>query len=149
MNIFSFKYDFMALKVTIYSFSYKKSGIPKDESGNGGGFVFDCRFINNPGRIDEFKSMTGLDKPVIEFINKQEPMSLFLSNVIDITDLAMDNYIQRSFLNLMISFGCTGGQHRSVYSAEFMNRHIKEKYPEVITEIHHNDLTEVQLANRL
>lgn len=132
----------MSLKVTIYSFSYKKSGIPKDDSGNGGGFVFDCRFINNPGRLDEYKNMTGLQQPVIEFIQKQEAMTVFLNNVFDITDLAIENYVSRDFKNLMISFGCTGGQHRSVYSAEFLKRHINEKYKNVITEIHHNDLDE-------
>lgn len=142
MNIFSFKYEFMALKVTIYSFSYKKSGIPIDTSGNGGGFVFDCRFINNPGRIDEYKNMTGLQQPVIDFIKLQKPMEVFLNNVTDITDLAVDNYLERNFRDLMISFGCTGGQHRSVYSAEFLKKHINEKYPTVITEIHHNDLDE-------
>ncbi|CAN5517997.1 hypothetical protein BH10BAC5_BH10BAC5_24330 [soil metagenome] len=132
----------MALKVIINSFSYKKSGIPEDTSGNCGGFVYDCRFINNPGRIDEFKSMTGLELPVIEFIKKQKPMEVFLKNVIEITDMAIDNYLSRGFSDLMISFGCTGGQHRSVYSAEFLNAHINNKYKEVITEIHHRDLDE-------
>ena len=116
------------LNVKIYSFSYKKSGIPQDNSSNGGGFVFDCRFIYNPGREDSFKVLTGKDTPVIEFLNKNEIMQKFIDNVFAIASEAVDNYLHRNFTNLMFSFGCTGGQHRSVYSAEKLYKLLKEKY---------------------
>lgn len=122
----------MPVKVSIHSFSYLKRGIPNDETGHGGGFVFDCRFINNPGRKEEFKLMTGKDAAVIEFLDGQEPMQKFLNNVYDIVDPAIENYIERNFSSLMISFGCTGGQHRSVYSAEATAQHIKEKFNDKI-----------------
>ena len=125
------------LKVSIFSFGYLYKGIPVDESGNGGGFVFDCRFIENPGRNEEFKNLTGLDDKVAEFLNNQKPMQDFLSNVYDIIDAAVENYTHRGFTNLMVSFGCTGGQHRSVYFAEKMNEHLKNKYPEIDTVISH------------
>ncbi len=112
------------LKVTIYSFSYKK-GISADESGNYGGFVFDCRAINNPGRHDDFKSLTGKDKKVIEFLEKESDVADYLTNVYALTDKVIKNYIQRNFTNLMVCFGCTGGQHRSVYCAEQLSEHIK------------------------
>jgi UPF0042 nucleotide-binding protein len=128
------------LTVHLYSFSYKLSGIPEDSSGNGGGFVFDCRFINNPGRLAEFRTKTGLEKDVQEFLDSQEHMQEFLNDVYDITDRAIANYVHRGFLNLMISFGCTGGQHRSVYAVERMREHIQKKFPEVKIEIHHDQI---------
>jgi RNase adaptor protein for sRNA GlmZ degradation len=130
----------MALTIHINSFSYKKLGIPGDITGNGGGFVFDCRFIYNPGRKEEFKSLTGLDKDVIFFLDSQKEMDGFLKNVYGIIDPAIENYLERNFTNLMISFGCTGGQHRSVYAAEKTKEHIKNKFPQAIIELHHRQL---------
>lgn len=130
----------MPLTVHISSFSYKKSGIPVDIYGNGGGFVFDCRFIYNPGRKEEFKSLTGMDKDVIIFLDSQKEMKEFLVNVFEIIDPAIENYLERDFTNLMISFGCTGGQHRSVYAAEKAKAHIEMKFPNVIVEIHHHQI---------
>ena len=130
----------MALEINIISFSYKLSGIPKDKSGHGGGFVFDCRFIENPGRIDEFKQYNGMDESVIKFLESQNAMNDFLENVFKIVDASIENYLEREFTYLMISFGCTGGQHRSVYAAEKTKEHIEQKYGNVITNIKHVEL---------
>ena len=130
----------MALTIILNSFSYKKTGIPVDDSGNGGGFVFDCRFIYNPGRKEEFKSLCGYDTEVCSFLDSQDEMKKFLGNVFEIIDPAIENYLERNFTHLMISFGCTGGQHRSVYAAEKTKEHISKKYPEVIIELHHTQL---------
>ena len=116
------------LTVTINSFSYKRSGIPEDTSGNGGGFIFDCRFIHNPGRYEPYKKLTGRDEAVINFLQHHSKMGDFLSNIFRIVDEAIENYIERSFTNLMINFGCTGGQHRSVYAADALAKHVEEKY---------------------
>jgi aminoglycoside/choline kinase family phosphotransferase len=115
------------LVVKINSFSYKK-GIPVDGSGHGGGFVFDCRGLFNPGRIDEFKTMHGRDKKVMDFIEQQTKMSEFLNSVFDIVDISVEDYIRRNKVSLMVSFGCTGGQHRSVYAADALARHLKNKF---------------------
>ncbi|MFT4663424.1 MAG: aminoglycoside/choline kinase family phosphotransferase [Polaribacter sp.] len=115
------------LTVTVSSFSYKRA-IPKDPSGNGGGFVFDCRFLNNPGRYQPYKKQTGRDQPVIEFLQAHSNIEDFLSNAYFMVDEAIENYIERGFDHLMVSFGCTGGQHRSVYSADNMAKHLEEKY---------------------
>ncbi len=115
------------LTVTIQSFSYKR-GIPSDPSGNGGGFVFDCRFIHNPGRYEPYKKLTGRDEAVINFLQHHSEMEEFLNQVYLITDPAIENYIERSFTSLTINFGCTGGQHRSVYAADQLAKHIREKY---------------------
>ncbi|HEY2720719.1 MAG TPA: RNase adapter RapZ [Chitinophagaceae bacterium] len=115
------------LIVKINSFSYKKA-IPVDDSGHGGGFVFDCRGLLNPGRIDEFKFMHGRDKKVMDYIEQQTKMTEFLNSVFDIVDMAVEDYIHRSKKSLMVNFGCTGGQHRSVYAADAMARHLRNKF---------------------
>lgn len=115
------------LVVKICSFSYKKE-LPPDNSGNGGGFVFDCRGILNPGRIDSMKTQTGRDKDVQDFLEQQTKMPEFLNSIMDIVDITVEEYIKRGFESLMVSFGCTGGQHRSVYAADVMARHLKNKF---------------------
>jgi len=115
------------LLVKICSFSYRK-GIPQDESGNGGGFIFDCRGILNPGRIQEFKTMHGRDKSVMDYLEQQTRMNEFLNSVFDIVDITVEDYIGRGFESLMVSFGCTGGQHRSVYAADALARHLRNKF---------------------
>jgi hypothetical protein len=126
------------LTVTIYSFSYKKR-LPVDLSGNGGGFLFDCRSLTNPGRLDEFKTLTGMDKPVIEFFeSKKTEVDSFLQPIYSIASQATDNYINRGFKNLMFGFGCTGGQHRSVYCAEQLKKHLTEKF-DVEVKLYHKE----------
>jgi aminoglycoside/choline kinase family phosphotransferase len=119
--------DDTPLVVTINSFSYKK-GIPADITGNGGGFVFDCRGILNPGRFEEYKKYHGKDKEVKDFLEQRTKMVDFLNSIFDIVDITVEEYIKRGFSNLMVSFGCTGGQHRSVYAAEALGRHLKNKF---------------------
>ena len=116
------------LLVKINSFSYLKNGYPKDETKNGGVFVFDCRGILNPGRIEEYKTQTGQDKPVKDFLEQQTLMPKFLNSIYDIVDIAVEDYIKRGFESLEINFGCTGGQHRSVYAAEAVTRHLRNKF---------------------
>ena len=132
------------LIVQVYSFSYRK-GIPVDDSGNGGGFVFDCRAIHNPGRYDEYKKMTGLDKPVIDFLEKDVEILTFLESCTALVDASVQKYSDRGFANLIVSFGCTGGQHRSVYSAEKMAHHIHEKFGVEVKLIHREQKIENNL----
>lgn len=124
------------LQVNVRSFSYKRE-IPKDVSGNGGGFVFDCRGIMNPGRIESYKNLTGRDQEVIDYLEEKTEIRDFLDGVFQIVDLTLENYIARGFSNLEINFGCTGGQHRSVYSADETAKHITEKFPEIQVNIQH------------
>ena len=126
------------LKVTINSFSYKE-GIPKDYSGNGGGFVFDCRSLDNPGRYPEFKENTGLDENVIHFLNERIEVNEFLNSIYGIVDESVKKYIQRDFKNLMINFGCTGGQHRSVFCAENLAKHLRDNF-DVSVFVNHTQL---------
>lgn len=124
------------LTVRINSFSYKTTGIPPDESDNGGGFVFDCRGILNPGRIEAYKPLTGRDKPVKDFLEQQTHMPVFLNSVYNLIDLTVEDYMRRGFSSLQVSFGCTGGQHRSVYAADALARYLRNKYG-VKTEVRH------------
>ncbi|MDO4160122.1 MAG: RNase adapter RapZ [Prevotellaceae bacterium] len=122
------KYDNKGpLVVRVYSFSYHK-GIPKDDSGNGGGYVFDCRSTHNPGRYEPYKKLTGLDEPVIRFLEDDGEILTFLDSVYKLADAHVRRYIQRGFTSLMFCFGCTGGQHRSVYSAQHLAEHINRKF---------------------
>lgn len=115
------------LVVRVFSFSYKK-GIPEDESGNGGGYVFDCRSTHNPGRYEPYKKLTGLDEPVIRFLEDDGEITTFLDSVYKLADAHVERYLERGFTSLMFSFGCTGGQHRSVYSAQHLAEHLHRKY---------------------
>jgi aminoglycoside/choline kinase family phosphotransferase len=114
------------LVVRINSFSFHR-GWPKDDTGHGGGFVFDCRSLPNPGREERFKTQTGKDAAVIEYLNQQESVHQFLAGVMSLVDASVSNYQQRGFKNLMVSFGCTGGQHRSVYFAEQLAKHLRTR----------------------
>ena len=122
------KYDAQGpLVVKVFSFSYRK-GIPEDESGNGGGYVFDCRSTHNPGRYEPYKQLTGLDEPVIRFLEDDGEILTFLDSVYKLADAHVRRYIQRGFTSLMFSFDCTGGQHRSVYSAQHLAEHLNRKF---------------------
>ncbi len=136
------------LVVQVNSFSYKKN-IPADESGNGGGFVFDCRGILNPGRFEAYKYLSGNDKPVIDFLEQQTRMNEFLNSVFDIVDISIDDYLKRGFGHLMINFGCTGGQHRSVYAASQAARHLRNKYKVKVQLKHLNEENWVNTIDNL
>ena len=133
--------DADALVVRITSFSFHR-GLPKDESGHGGGFIFDARSLQNPGREERYKSLTGKDEPVIEYLNQRESVHQYLANVQSLVDASVKEYQLRGFKNLMVSFGCTGGRHRSVFLAEQLARHLRERNGvEVI--VRHRDLENV------
>jgi RNase adaptor protein for sRNA GlmZ degradation len=99
--------------------------MPTDESANGGGFVFDVRSLPNPGREEQFKQLTGKDATVIDYLDRQASVHQFLSSVLSLVDATVSNYLSRGFKDLMVSFGCTGGQHRSVYLAEQLAKHLR------------------------
>lgn len=132
------------LEVKVCSFSYKK-GIPQDMSGNGGGYVFDCRSIHNPGRYEPYKKLTGKDEPVIRFLEEDGGILRFLDHVYGVVDPHVETFRGRGFTDLMVSFGCTGGQHRSVYCAEHLARHLAEKYPDIRVRLTHREqnITEI------
>ena len=126
-SLLNFGLTMSELTIDLYSFGYKFSGIPEDFTDNNGGFVIDCRFLPNPGRELEYFELTGKDNEVVEYLQRFPQVEQFFGNVKSIIDMAVANYIQRDFTHLMISFGCTGGQHRSVYFAEQMNKFLKSK----------------------
>ncbi|HNX21834.1 MAG TPA: RNase adapter RapZ [Bacteroidales bacterium] len=130
------------LTISIRSFSYKK-GIPEDPSGNGGGFVFDCRALPNPGRFAEYKTLTGRDPEVIHYLNQYDEVSIFNDHVFQIVELSIENYLERKFNHLMVNFGCTGGQHRSVYFADSLAQHIRNQYPQVHVILKHTQFPEL------
>lgn len=123
------------LVVHVYSFSFHK-GIPEDSSGNGGGYVFDCRSTHNPGRYEPYKCLTGLDEPVIRFLESDGEILTFLDHIYKLADRHVSRYIERGFTSLMFSFGCTGGQHRSVYAAQHLAEHIHDKFGIEVRIIH-------------
>ena len=126
------------LEVKVYSFSFKK-GVPHDPSGNGGGYVFDCRSIHNPGRYEPYKKLTGRDEPVIRFLEDDGEIFGFLEHAYGVVDPHVETYRKRGFSSLMVCFGCTGGQHRSVYSAEHMAHHLAQKYPDIRVRLIHRE----------
>jgi len=127
-----------SLKVTINSFAYKKN-IPADTSGNGGGFVFDCRAILNPGRYEKYKTLDGRHPAVIRFLKEETDIDEFMSHVFALVERSVNDYIERKFTSLVVNFGCTGGQHRSVFCAEELSRYLMSKY-DVRIELHHTEL---------
>ncbi|MDE6097929.1 MAG: phosphotransferase [Muribaculaceae bacterium] len=134
-----------ALTVKVLSFAYKK-GIPNDVSGNGGGYVFDCRAVNNPGKYERYKPFTGLDRPVIEFLEDDGEILTFLDHCYALVDASVARYKERGFTNLMVSFGCTGGQHRSVYCAQKMAEHINKIHNVKVELVHREQDIEQNFA---
>lgn len=135
------------LHIEIHSFSYKKGGIPKDNTENGGGFVFDCRGILNPGRIEEYKVQTGNDIGVQEFLETKTEFPKFFNSIKSLLSISIENYLNRGFENLQINFGCTGGQHRSVYSAIKTAQFIRENYPDANVIIHHDEQLQLNMKS--
>ncbi len=132
---FTYERNRKRLTVTVTSFSYRK-GIPSDESGNGGGYVFDCRGIHNPGKYEEYKQLTGTDEAVIRFLEEDGEITGFLAHVDALVDAHVNRFIERGFTHLSVCFGCTGGQHRSVYSAQHVAEHLNRKFNVSVRLIH-------------
>ena len=127
------------LHIEIISFSYKK-GLPQDKSGNGGGYIFDCRAVHNPGKYARFANSTGKDADVREFLEEDGEVLVFLQSVYALADAHVQRFLERGFTHLQLSFGCTGGQHRSVYCACALEKHLKEKYPQTVVSVTHREL---------
>lgn len=127
--------DEKMLEVKVVSFSYRK-GIPADTSGNGGGYVFDCRAINNPGKFEYYRQFTGLDGEVVKFLEDDGGATLFLNNVYDLVDRHVRKFVERKFTHLQVCFGCTGGQHRSVYCAERLAKHLADRFDIKVALVH-------------
>lgn len=126
------------LTVTVQSFSYKR-GLPEDPTGNGGGHIFDCRALPNPGRYEQYRAYTGKDRPVIEFLEREPAVDTFLDHARAIVGQSVDKYLERRFTHLSVAFGCTGGQHRSVYCAERMAQWLSAQYPQVTVDVVHRE----------
>lgn len=135
------------LTVKVYSFSYKK-GYPEDLSGNGGGFMFDCRGMHNPGRYEEFKRHTGLDPDVRKFLEERGEAKVFVSKAVDLVSPSVERYLQRGFSSLQIGFGCTGGRHRSVYCADAFAGEIASRFPTARVEVIHREQGLVQTYDK-
>ncbi len=133
--------------VQIFSFGFQASGIPRDRMGNGGGFVFDCRHLPNPGRDPVFRSLTGQDGPVKQYLESFPIVEDFLNDAFRMVGRAIQNYNERQFKDLMVSFGCTGGQHRSVYCAERLHQYLQRQ--DVSTLLTHVELPEIRLRHKL
>jgi RNase adaptor protein for sRNA GlmZ degradation len=125
----------LKLTVRIQSFSYR-DGVLTDEKGHGGGYVFDCRMLPNPGRFEQYANLTGRDDPVIAFLEREPAVRDFIGHVFPLIDQTVENYQTRNFTDLLVAFGCTGGQHRSVYCAERLAKHLREKF-QVHVEVRH------------
>jgi aminoglycoside/choline kinase family phosphotransferase len=132
------------LTVRIFSFSFHR-GLPKDETGNGGCFIFDGRSLPNPGREEQFKPLTGRDAPVIDYLSQQDSVHQFLASATALVDASVSSYQRRGFKNLMVSFGCTGGQHRSVYLAEQLAKHLCGRNGVEVV-VHHRELAKLGLG---
>ena len=124
------------LTITINSFSFLYGSAPIDYSGNGGGFVFDCRALPNPGRYEKFKTLSGKDEAVREYLETEPEVISFLNSVFVLVSQSINKYSQRGFTNLMVSFGCTGGQHRSVFAAEQLAQYVKDNFEININLVH-------------
>ena len=135
---FARKYESVGLTVKVFSFSYKK-GYPEDLSGNGGGFMFDCRGMHNPGRYAEYRSLTGRDPEVIEFLESKGEVGEFVAKCVDLVSPTIERYASRGFTGLQVGFGCTGGQHRSVYCAEKFTKEISRRFADVRIELEHRE----------
>ncbi len=145
-ELYSYGKSETRLKVHVSSFSYKR-GLPMDNSGNGGGFIFDCRALHNPGKYEDYKYLTGNDSSVIDFLRKEADVYEFMSHVFSLVDKTVERYLTRKFTHLSVSFGCTGGQHRSVFCANMMADHLKSKY-DIVVDSYHREIEEKTILTR-